>query len=229
MQRLEFVAQPAPRRGERDHGSSRSYRYDPLARRTEQAVTGPGIDGEAAAATRRCDWDGLRKVGMIDATGGSTTWDHLPGTWNILSQHVGPAVDEGESAAFTVAVTDRVGPVTALVERDGTTLWRAQRTLWGTDIGAGAPGGAHVFAGQTTTGDDPFAHSLHRNYDPELGVFLSPDPLGLAAAPNPHAYVDNPLAFSDPLGLSPYVPTHDRATLSRHLKHLRHRGDGDAR
>jgi len=30
-----------------------------------------------------------------------------------------------------------------------------------------------------------------------------PDPLGLSPAPNHHAYVDNPLAWIDPLGLDP--------------------------
>jgi hypothetical protein len=33
------------------------------------------------------------------------------------------------------------------------------------------------------------------------GSYLTPDPLGLAPAPNPHAYVPNPLIQTDPLGL----------------------------
>ena len=33
---------------------------------------------------------------------------------------------------------------------------------------------------------------------------MSKDPLGLAPATNPVAYVDNPYSWSDPLGLNPY-------------------------
>ncbi|MEV5430217.1 RHS repeat-associated core domain-containing protein [Streptomyces sp. NPDC052701] len=43
------------------------------------------------------------------------------------------------------------------------------------------------------------------DYDPETGRYTSPDPLGLAPAPNPVAYVHNPHTWTDPLGLSPYA------------------------
>nr|MDP2582486.1 RHS repeat-associated core domain-containing protein [Candidatus Palauibacterales bacterium] len=43
-----------------------------------------------------------------------------------------------------------------------------------------------------------------RSYDPELGRFLSEDPLGLAAGINPYAYVgDSPPNGTDPMGLDP--------------------------
>jgi RHS repeat-associated protein len=35
-------------------------------------------------------------------------------------------------------------------------------------------------------------HNNHRYYDPVTGAHLTPDPLGLAPAPKPHAYVPNP-------------------------------------
>ena len=43
---------------------------------------------------------------------------------------------------------------------------------------------------------------MHRYYDPHTARYLSPDPLGLPAAPNNYTYVDNPLSYSDPLGLT---------------------------
>jgi uncharacterized protein RhaS with RHS repeats len=42
-----------------------------------------------------------------------------------------------------------------------------------------------------------------------VGAYLTPDPLGLAAAPNPHAYVMNPQVLADPLGLAPYNTSRD--------------------
>jgi len=41
------------------------------------------------------------------------------------------------------------------------------------------------------------------------GSYLTPDPLGLAPAPNPHAYVPNPLIQTDPLGLMSCGPKGD--------------------
>jgi len=43
-----------------------------------------------------------------------------------------------------------------------------------------------------------------RNYDPTLGRYTQPDPLGIDAGANPYAYVDgDPLNLTDPMGLAP--------------------------
>ena len=70
-----------------------------------------------------------------------------------------------------------------------------------------------------------------RSYDPELGRFLSEDPLGLAAGINPYAYVgDSPVNGTDPSGLDCYFtwtpyPWCDEAT---ELKVLVQGGGGGA-
>lgn len=46
-------------------------------------------------------------------------------------------------------------------------------------------------------------YKLFRHYGSETGRYTSPDPLGLAPAPNPVAYVDNPHSGCDQLGLMP--------------------------
>src|SRR2546426_10504894 len=54
---------------------------------------------------------------------------------------------------------------------------------------------------------DPLTGLLHyraRSYDPQLGRFISEDPIGLFGGINPFAYVENnPLFFTDPSGLCP--------------------------
>ncbi len=45
-----------------------------------------------------------------------------------------------------------------------------------------------------------------RYYDPGTARYISPDPLGLEPAPNPHAYVLNTLGWTDPLGLAARGP-----------------------
>ena len=60
------------------------------------------------------------------------------------------------------------------------------------------------FPGQYADDETGLHYNYQRYYDPVTGGYLSPDPLGLAPAPNPHAYVPNPTVLTDPLGLSPY-------------------------
>jgi RHS repeat-associated protein len=75
-----------------------------------------------------------------------------------------------------------------------------------------------VPARQGTAGVQPFAFTGRewdvelglyyyraRYYDPEVGRFLSRDPLGLAAGPNPYTYVNNsPTNAIDPSGTNPW-------------------------
>uniref|UniRef100_UPI00137EDBC3 RHS repeat-associated core domain-containing protein n=1 Tax=unclassified Streptomyces TaxID=2593676 RepID=UPI00137EDBC3 len=60
------------------------------------------------------------------------------------------------------------------------------------------------FPGQYYDPESGLHYNVFRHYDPETGRYASPDPLGLAPAPNPVTYVDNPHQWTDPLGLSPY-------------------------
>ncbi|WP_233580403.1 RHS repeat-associated core domain-containing protein [Streptomyces triticirhizae] len=48
-------------------------------------------------------------------------------------------------------------------------------------------------------------YNHHRHYDPRIGRYTSPDPLGLVPAPTPYTYAHNPHTFVDPLGLAAHV------------------------
>ncbi|WP_282206666.1 RHS repeat-associated core domain-containing protein [Kitasatospora fiedleri] len=50
-------------------------------------------------------------------------------------------------------------------------------------------------------------YNYFRYYDPATGRYLSTDPLGQEAGPDPHGYVPNPLYWTDPLGLAPKQPS----------------------
>jgi RHS repeat-associated protein len=88
------------------------------------------------------------------------------------------------------------------------------------------PGGAATplrFPGQYHDPETGLHYNQQRYYDPVTGSYLTPDPLGLAAAPNPHAYVPNPLIQIDPLGLMSCGPrghlTVDSAALEANAAH----------
>ena len=45
-------------------------------------------------------------------------------------------------------------------------------------------------------------YNTFRYYDPELGRFISQDPIGLAGGDNLYGYAPNPTGWMDPLGLA---------------------------
>jgi RHS repeat-associated protein len=72
----------------------------------------------------------------------------------------------------------------------GQTTWTGIDTPW-------------RYPGQYHDPETGLHYNHHRYYQPHTGRYLSPDPLGLAPAPNPYGYPGNPTAFADPFGLAP--------------------------
>jgi RHS repeat-associated protein len=100
------------------------------------------------------------------------------------------------------------------VAADGTIVWQMTSTVWGRTIGVSAEPAADCplrFPGQYFDAETGLHYNFHRYYDPDTAAYLTPDPLGLAPAPNDHAYVPNPLVWLDPLGLEGCVVTVYRA------------------
>jgi RHS repeat-associated protein len=134
------------------------------------------------------------------------TWGYRPGTFTPLTQSESVAADHAPQQAiderFYAIIADQVGTPTELVAADGTVAGYQQHTLWGGTLWR--PGGATTplrFPGQYHDPETGLHYNQQRYYDPVTGSYLTPDPLGLAPAPNPHAYVPNPLIQTDPLGL----------------------------
>ncbi len=150
--------------------------------------------------------------GAGERSGWVVTWNYRPGSFTPLTQseHI-PAADLAEAPQeqidqrFYAIVTDLVGSPTELTDPDGTLAGHQQHTLWGHTAWRGAASTPLRFPGQYADPETGLHYNQHRYYDPEVGAYLTPDPLGLAAAPNPHAYVMNPQVLADPLGLAPYA------------------------
>ncbi|MEU2621085.1 DUF6531 domain-containing protein [Streptomyces sp. NPDC007157] len=188
------------------------YVYDSLGRRVAKqrlaAVDGP--DTPAAVLEEiRFTWDGPHLVeqtsyGADSDRGVTLTWDRdglVPVAQTertVLAQAPQELIDE----RFFAVVGDLVGTPTELVGEDGEIAGRATATLWG--LATWEPSGADTplrFPGQYFDPESGLHYNNLRHYDPATAAYLSPDPLGLEAGPNAHAYVPNPLLWVDYLGL----------------------------
>lgn len=191
-------------------GTTWHYAYDPLGRRVlKQQVSREGT----VLSETRFTWDGLtlaEQAELVPGTGDRdivSTWDYRPGTFTPLTQrmrtslrHAPQEVIDGE---FYAIITDLTGSPTELIAPDGALVGYQQHSLWGTTLWH--PDGASTplrFPGQYNDPETGLHYNNQRFYDPVTGAYLSPDPLGLAPAPNPHTYVPNPHALIDPTGLA---------------------------
>ena len=198
-------------------GTRWRYRYDPLGRRTaKQRLT---ADGNVAEETR-FTWDGLTLCEQTthqpdDPNTVALSWDHRGLTPLSQTERLLTADDrrtEIDRRFFAIA-TDLVGTPTELIDETGRTAWRARATLWGTTAWARTSTTYTPlrFPGQYYDPESGLHYNVFRHYDPATGRYASPDPLGLAPAPNPVAYVNNPHRECDPLGLMPKYSKEERA------------------
>lgn len=185
------------------------YRYDPFGRRTTKQRL--AADGESVLEQTDFTWDGPTLVEQTTTTPDlphpvTLTWDHEGFHPIAQTERVTEATTQREiDARFFAIVTDLVGTPTELIDASGTIAWRTRSTLWGTTTWA-ADSTAYTplrFPGQYFDPETGLHYNFHRYYDPDSARYLSPDPLGLAPAPNPAAYVLNPRTWTDPLGLAP--------------------------
>ncbi|MBK7235546.1 MAG: RHS repeat-associated core domain-containing protein [Sterolibacteriaceae bacterium] len=58
------------------------------------------------------------------------------------------------------------------------------------------------FQGQYLDRDTGLHYNTFRYYDPDIGRFISPDPIGLGGGANLYQYAPNPVSWIDPWGLS---------------------------
>ncbi|MER5201670.1 putative T7SS-secreted protein [Streptomyces sp. NPDC002825] len=169
------------------------YGYDPLGRR---------ISKQSPLETVHFTWDGatLCEQTTEDIT---LTWDHAG--LRPLSQTERRTGPDSTDERFFAIVTDLIGTPTELVDESGELAWRTRSTLWGaTTWNRTATTYTPLrFPGQYFDPESGLHYNYFRYYDPESARYLSPDPLGLAPAPNPAAYVHNPHTWGDPLGLAP--------------------------
>ncbi|WP_126227053.1 RHS repeat-associated core domain-containing protein [Burkholderia ambifaria] len=107
---------------------------------------------------------------------------------------------------------DQIGTPRWLTDDYGDVVWEASYKAWGEarEVVARAskaagivPKNALRFQGQQVDEETGLAYNRYRYYDPQIGRFISRDPIGLAGGINLFQYAPNPTQWTDPLGLCP--------------------------
>ncbi|MFE9400093.1 putative T7SS-secreted protein [Streptomyces flavidovirens] len=194
-------------------GTTWRYQYDPVGRRiAKQRLAADS--SETVVEQVDFTWDGTTlceqtawEPGAPQAPALTLTWDHdgLQPLAQTERKTTADAFQKEIDCRFYAIVTDLVGTPTELVDEQGDIAWRTRSTLWGTTAWNRAATAYTPlrFPGQYSDPETGLHYNYYRHYDPETSRYLTPDPLGLAPADNPAAYVHNPHTWTDPLGLSP--------------------------
>lgn len=183
------------------------YRYDALDRRVEKR--------RAKGGGTRYLWDGEVVVEEMPVDGAGTpdpsqavVWTYAPGSPVPLAKR------QGDRVWYVVA--DQIGTPRELVTADGRLAWAVVHDTWGAVNDNAAPPPETDcpirFPGQWQDPETGLHYNRFRVYDPEIGQYLSPDPIGLLGGLRPNGYVRAPTTGIDPTGLAEYsrrIPTDD--------------------
>ena len=180
-------------------GEQWRYLYDAAGRRIGKQRLAAG----SVAAEIHFTWDVVNLVEQTTLDGAVTTWEYAPGSHRAVAQLDRDARQTEVDATFHAIVTDLVGTPTELLTLDGDIAWQQRITLWGLPATRSATSVDCPlrFPGQYADAETGWYYNHFRHYDPRTGRYTAPDPLGLSPSPNPTAYVPNPTALADPLGL----------------------------
>ena len=172
----------------RGDGARIEYAYDAMGRRIAEMrggiVTRFGWDGDSAVEEQPSDGVHVRRIFADD---GYT-----------------PLLESVRGEPFRMVATDAAGTPWAYVDPSGGVAEIDLTTTGKVAFESGAPGSLR-FAGQRADALTGLSYQRFRYYAPDLGLFMTPDPLGLLGSPYDIGFVANATYCVDPLGLNTVI------------------------
>jgi RHS repeat-associated protein len=167
-----------------------AFEYDALSRQAVKAQTG--------GSSTRFLYSGFRNIADYDKTSG-----------NLLTRHIfGAALDEpvadvdGTSGNVTYLHQDRNHSVVARTDSSGNVLSKDNFSAFGES--SSLTTNRFGYTAQRFDSESGQYYYRARYYEPAIGRFIQPDPIGYSVGLNLYGYVgNNPISFVDPLGLDP--------------------------
>jgi RHS repeat-associated protein len=203
-------------RVERPDGLRIDFEYDALARRVSKRVTQKAASTleHVEISSTRFVWAGdvlIHEIENRAIDGGGELVEER--TYCFEDKGFAPVahrqrtVDDSNSRdEWLHFLNDAIGTPERLVSGDGTVACDLTRKAWGATetLSDGQATTALRFLGQYADEETGLAYNRHRYYDPSIGSYISPDPLGLQGGLRAYGYARTPLQEADPLGLIKY-------------------------
>lgn len=165
------------------------YVYDALGRRVRRHIKG-------SKENTKFTYEGEDVLLDDDVVTGATKYLNGPGIDNKLRQ------TNGSTTSYFLA--DHLGSTNGLTNASGSMTASNSYDSFGNPSNASFPT-RYQFTGREFDNFSGLQYSRARFYDPNIGRFISEDPIGFAGGDvNLYGYVTNqPLWYRDPLGLQP--------------------------
>ncbi|MHC8389833.1 RHS repeat-associated core domain-containing protein [Pseudomonas sp. MDT2-39-1] len=184
-------------------GSCTSYRYDAFGRRIAKTVDGK---------TTEFFWQGDNLVAESSREH-YRSYLYEPGSFRPLALLDGKGPRKACPFYYQL---DHLGTPQELTDFGGEIVWSVKYNAYGKITRLAFGGGEQLeqplrFQGQYFDAESGLHYNRHRYYDPEVGRYLTPDPVKLAGGLNPYRYTPNPTGWIDPLGLSGNCPQSGKA------------------
>ena len=204
------------RLSERRHADPRrtwSYRYDG-SNRLIQATRGDGL-------VVRYFYDALGRR-LCETTDGASTWFGWDGDVTVEERPTAgggcrrvfgedgytPVAEGAPDDDWQLFANDAASTPWAGVDGEGA-VSRLDLSTWGEVASASGDATTLRFAGQRADATTGLHYNRHRYYAPDLGTFITPDPLGIGASPFDIGFVPNVSYHIDPLGLLTVILAHN--------------------
>jgi RHS repeat-associated protein len=163
-----------------------NYKYDGLGRRIQRTTS--------AGANERYVYDGQDVLLDLNAD------------WSVATKYLnGPGIDNhlrqtSVTTGVSYYLTDHLGSTAVLADATGNVVEQESYDSFGNS--AGSVRTRYGYTGRERDPDTGLLHYRARWYDPQVGRFISEDPIGLGGGINQFRYVsNNPQNRTDPSGL----------------------------
>ena len=166
------------------NGTVIKYEYDPFGRRTAKIV------GEERT---EFIWEGWSLAAEV--RNGELSTIYFCGDLRPLAQW--------NNGRRLTPILDRRGAVQEIFDESGRERWSCSLDAYGNLLSEkGDSPNPFRLRGQYQDAETGLYYNFNRHYDPVLGDYTAPDPIGLAGGYHFYAYPRNPLRWDDPFGLT---------------------------
>ncbi|NCE93694.1 RHS repeat-associated core domain-containing protein [Pseudomonas sp. L13] len=173
------------------NGQTASYRYDPFGRRISKTVDDK---------TTEFFWQGDKLIVEHHAER-HRSYLYESNSFRPLALLEGFGPKETKPYHYQL---DHLGTPQELTSPKGDIVWSAHYRAYGqiARLDVSKIDNPLRFQGQYFDAESGLHYNRHRYYNPDIGRYLTPDPVKLAGGINGYRYVPNPTGWVDPLGLN---------------------------